>query len=504
MANDDLTLLREYARQNSEPAFAELVERHIKLVYSVALRQVRDAHLAEEVTQAVFIILAQKANSLSDKVILSGWLCRVARCTSAKLLRTQLRRSQREQEAYIQSMVNKPESANWGQIAPVLDDALEKLEHKDHDALVLRYFENRSFAEVGAALGATEGAAKMRVGRALEKLRTFISRRGVVSTAAALAEGLSVNSVQAVPLSLGKTVTAMALSKGAAVSTSTLTLTQGAMKIMAWTKIKTIVGVGLGALLAVGTTIIVVKEVQDHRTYPWQVTNANSQEGVNALNTTPPQVTIVPSKYKTDAGRGGLLDDIPPQNQWRYIGIHSTPAKMIERAYFDGTSLTPSEIAWPPNMPNGYYDYIANLPSGSQQALQTLIKKKFGLVGKYEDRSISVLLLQAASPSALKLTPSAPQPAGNKQPMTPVSNGFAHYKNLSMFKLAEILKSRIQMPVIDQTGLTGNYDMEIPDNPDDSATQTVADTERWLIKSFGLKLVPTNMPIKMLVVEKAT
>ena len=106
--NDDLALLREYARRNSEEAFAALVSRHVNLVYSVALRQVRDPHLAEEITQAVFIILARKAGSLGDKTILPGWLCRTARYASANALTIQRRRQRREQEAHMQSILNEP------------------------------------------------------------------------------------------------------------------------------------------------------------------------------------------------------------------------------------------------------------------------------------------------------------------------------------------------------------------------------------------------------------
>src|SRR5208282_5655345 len=126
MPNDDLNLLREYARRNSEEAFAALVSRHVNLVYSVALRQVRDAHLAEEVTQAVFIILARKADSLGDKTILPGWLCRTARYASSNALTMQRRRQRREQEAYMESILNETtnESAlneTWNEIAPLLD-----------------------------------------------------------------------------------------------------------------------------------------------------------------------------------------------------------------------------------------------------------------------------------------------------------------------------------------------------------------------------------------------
>jgi RNA polymerase sigma factor (sigma-70 family) len=254
--NDDLTLLREYARRNSEEAFAVLVSRHVNLVYSVALRQVRDPHLAEEITQAVFIILARKAAALGPKTILSGWLCRTARYASANALTIQRRRQRREQEAHMQTILNEPESdETWNQIAPLLDGAMEKLGKKDHDAVVLRFFEGRNFKEVGAALGASEDAAKMRVNRALEKLHRFFSKRGISSTTAIIAGAVSANSIQAAPVALAKSVTDVAIAKGAAISGSTLILVKGTMKTMTWLKIK--FGV-IGTFGLVATTVIVV------------------------------------------------------------------------------------------------------------------------------------------------------------------------------------------------------------------------------------------------------
>ena len=257
--NDDLTLLRRYSREHSEEAFAAIVSQHINLVYSVALRQVRDAHLAEEITQAVFIILARKADSLDDKTIVRGWLCRTARYASANALTIQRRRQEREQEAFMQSQLKSQddvsrEAKTWNQIAPLLDTAMESLGKQDHDALVLRFFQNKSFAEVGAALDASESAAKMRVGRALEKLRKFLVKRGIPSTTAVITGLVSANSVQAAPSGLAKTISTVAAAKGATASTSTLTLIKGALKVMAWTKAKTAIVIGGVLILAAGTT----------------------------------------------------------------------------------------------------------------------------------------------------------------------------------------------------------------------------------------------------------
>ena len=263
---DDMALVREYAERNSEEAFATLVSRHVNLVYSVALQQVHDSHLAEEITQAVFIILAQKAKSLSTKTILSGWLYRTAHYASANALKIQQRRQRREQEAYMQSTLNEPESEDaWAQIAPLLSAALAQLGEKDHDAIVLRFFDGKNMSEVGAALGVSENTAKTRVSRAVEKLRTIFLRRGVSLSTVAIAGAISANSVQAAPGALATSITAAAMTKGAAASSSTLTLIKGVLKIMAWTKMKTAIVAGIGLLLAAGTATVAVKEIAAHR-----------------------------------------------------------------------------------------------------------------------------------------------------------------------------------------------------------------------------------------------
>ena len=134
-----------------------------------------------------------------------------------------------------------------------------RLGEKDRNAIVLRFFENKNLREVGLALGASEDAAKMRVNRALEKLRKFFTKRGVNSTTAIIAGAVSANSVQAAPVALAKTISAVAVAKGAAASGSTLTLVKGALKIMAWTKAKTAVVAGAVVIFAGGTATVTLE-----------------------------------------------------------------------------------------------------------------------------------------------------------------------------------------------------------------------------------------------------
>ena len=259
---DDHDLLAEFARTESEAAFAALVARYVNLVYSAALRFAGNPHHAEEITQAVFIILARRAGKLSPRAVLSGWLYQTTRLTAANFMKGEIRRQHREQEAYMQSILTEPDAAAWQQLAPHLDEAMGRLGDTDRDAIVLRFFENKTAREVGAALKLTEAAAHKRVNRALEKLRKLFSKRGVTLSSAIIAGAVSANSVQAAPAALAGTISAVAVAKGATASISTLTLVKGALKIMAWTKAKTAVVAGVAILLAGATTAVIVEATQ--------------------------------------------------------------------------------------------------------------------------------------------------------------------------------------------------------------------------------------------------
>ena len=170
---DASQLLRAYVAESSEEAFRSLVEHHISLVYSTALRVVcGDATLAKDVTQIVFTDLARKAQALPAKVVLSGWLYRHTTFVASKLLRSESRRRSREKEAVIMNAPDESEAV-WNQLTPLLDSAIGSLSARDRDAVVMRYFEKQDFRSLAAALHLTEDAAQKRVARALEKLRHY-------------------------------------------------------------------------------------------------------------------------------------------------------------------------------------------------------------------------------------------------------------------------------------------------------------------------------------------
>ncbi len=255
---DDAELLRRHVQEHADDAFAELVRRHLNFVYSAALRQVNgDTHLAQDVTQLVFTDLARKAGTLTGRRVLAGWLFVSTRFAAAKLVRGERRRHAREQEVHImEKLLNGAGTPmEWERVRPVLDEALGELGETDREAILLRFFEGREFADVGARLRLNENTARMRVERALDKLHALLARRGVTSTTGALAIALANQAVVAAPAGLALTVTSAALTGAAAAGAGTAAT--AAATFMSMTKLQ--LGIS-GALAVAGVSGLAVQQ----------------------------------------------------------------------------------------------------------------------------------------------------------------------------------------------------------------------------------------------------
>jgi uncharacterized protein (TIGR03435 family) len=509
-AMDDMALLREYAARNSEDAFAELVSRRVNFVYSAALRQVHDPHLAEEVTQAVFIILARKAKTISDKTLLTGWLFRTTRFAARSQIRAAARRRHHEQEAQMQTELQSTAADDtWNQLAPLLDEALAALGETDRRALLLRYFEKKSLAEVGNILGTGEDTARKRVGRALEKLHRFFHRRGLSSTTAILAGTISANSIQAAPVALAKSVTAVAIAKGSMAAASTLTLVKGTLKLMTLAKLKIAALIGAAAILATGTTVVVNKVVaQSSPVNEIAVPSSSIDDSAwakidaQALNALPPVFILRPTHFAVPgAGIGGGMARAGNKLLGRAIPFD----ELMSLAY----DVDPARVVSPPDKPSGGYDLLMTTPDASRERLQAEIQRQLGYVAHRVSRQTDVLLLAVKQTDAPGLRPSRGRSGGQVAASSSSSSraGAAVKKktvtlqNQPISNLVKNLQGSFDRPILDRTGLTGNYDisMDITLGPGDSESDAIA---RTLPAQLGLELVPARELIELLTVEK--
>lgn len=234
---DDPRLLSEYASNGSDEAFSHLVRRHVNMVYASALRRTGDPHLAEEIVQATFIILAKKAAAWKAGTILPAWLHRTAQFVAADALKLKRRRLKHEQIAA--RMEPSTAETNWQDVAPLLDDLLVQLREADRTAIILRFFENKSLREVGQALGWSEDTAQKRVARALDKLRAAFARHGILASSAGLAGLLATHGVQAAPATVMDSVSALATTLDSRVAGSLTDIVAETLAAMFWSRIKT-------------------------------------------------------------------------------------------------------------------------------------------------------------------------------------------------------------------------------------------------------------------------
>lgn len=225
---DDASLLRHYAAEGSEPAFRELVRRHLAMVHATARRVIACApHLADDIAQNAFTDLAKKAATLPKGTVLAGWLHRHTCYLALNAVRAENRRQARERTAMEMHAVNNNAGVDehWARLAPVLDEALNHLEVEDRDAIVLRYLEQRDLRSVGLAIGVSEDTAQKRVTRALDKLRGLLRHREITVSATVLAATLDAGSVASTQASLAVLVSATAVTTAA--TTAGFSLTPG-------------------------------------------------------------------------------------------------------------------------------------------------------------------------------------------------------------------------------------------------------------------------------------
>lgn len=272
--NDDAELLLRYARERSEEAMTELVRRHLPLIYHAALRQVRgNTHLAQEAAQEVIIAMARKAASLAKAPSLTGWLY-VSACYSArKLIRSAERRQHWEQQA----METHSPEVEWHRIRPEIDALMLKLGDGDRAALLMRFFEGMRLSEIGRQLGISDDGARLRVDRALEKLRQLLARRGITSTGTALGSALAAHAAQPISAGLAATITASATAQLAA-GTGAATGTAAALKVLIMSKST--------------VTICAVLAVAAGSAYYLRPTSASSSRPVPNLSSTPPTLPL--------------------------------------------------------------------------------------------------------------------------------------------------------------------------------------------------------------------
>jgi uncharacterized protein (TIGR03435 family) len=296
-----------------------------------------------------------------------------------------------------------------------------------------------------------------------------------------------------------KTFSTVAVAKGATVSASTLTLSKGALNIMAWTKAKTAVIAGVCVLLAAGTATVGIKEIQEHRTYPWQAGGREGWFSGQLLNQQPPQIRILASSF-TNFAEGTAGD--------KEMGT-GIPAQGVVAAAYGSTSARTIASAI---LPRGRYDFIASLTQGNAQALQREVQKKWGVTGRVETRDTEVLVLRVKNPAAPGLKRTAHL---NDAYMMEIHPDELRCQNQALRDVCEELEVLANRPVIDQTGLTGHFDFDLHvdwgwtpgcNAPNPDLTQpfiNLNNVREALLSQLGLELVPTNLPVEMLVVGRA-
>lgn len=399
----DLELLAEYARSGTQNAFAELVFRHVDLVFTAARRQVRDPHLAEDVTQAVFLVLASKAGTIGAKVVLEGWLLNATRFAARDALRRRQRRQRYETEAAHQrsQQVQRGEPSSLSiaeqqeyvdRLDSILDSALSRLGTASRDALVLRFFHDKSFRDVGQELGIGEQAAKQRVCRGLHQLRKILAQSGLQIPLEGLGIALGARGVLPAPPGLAHAIAAVG-GKAALAAGGSVSLAKGAMTLMAWTKAKIVAATVAGLLLLSGGAVVVHHYAAANRVV---VLNPG-----DALPLTTPQAIPTPVSWGLGA---------PPQPVIAYSGPAITGTVLDPAGKpLAGASVTVSSSSF---AVDAYWNPAAKIPPGTMATTSSdgrfelmPIEKPNAVVVRCDAGYAAAIVEDAAKPMSITVAP---------------------------------------------------------------------------------------------------
>lgn len=259
----DALLIRRYVREQSEAAFAEIMSRYRSFVYFTCLREAGNAQVAEDAAQSVFLILARKAPALSGKASLAGWLFQTARLTAKDALRRERRRQKSEQEAARAAELESRMPQETTLPGEVLNETLAALKEAEREAVHLRFFDDRSFREIGTLLNVSEDTAQKRVARALGKMRAQLARQDLTLTVTALAGLLQAEAGRTEPLPPFGVHPSGFSASGASAKTFSQQIAQGVLQAMWITKAGWTAGVLCLGFAAIGLSVAVLKTSAD-------------------------------------------------------------------------------------------------------------------------------------------------------------------------------------------------------------------------------------------------
>jgi uncharacterized protein (TIGR03435 family) len=517
-STSDQELLRAYARENSHAAFGAIVDRHARWMFASAFRQLGDRQLAEDATQAVFVLLAQKAGKMAEPQKLSGWLFRALGYTVKTLRRAGRRRRLHEQQAASERSIVQETDPDISELAARLDVAVAGLAGRDRTAILLRFYQERSFGQIAEALGISEAAARKRVLRGTVRLRKLLMSRLNGAEVVAALSAAAATGVDSAPGALAQSAARVALAHqaGVGISSSVLTASKGTAYLMAAsTKIK-ILAIGLIVFcLAVPTSVLVYRYSPDLFSFAapsdaspaaagdssaqdavdtdpddfWRVQNLSSYQ----VGIFPPRVKILPTKFPLSA-KTRLTGAAPGVG--KFVGIGVTVRAIVAIAY----KANRQQVIFESAEPTLKYDFISTLAQGSSEALQGELKTRLGLVGRWENRTVDALLMRVRNPGARGLH--KPTPGGEFVFEVNDAVGQMRWDDQPLSRAPELLDFELNMPVIDQTGLTQHFSVDVDweevgdRDPDHDALK------KAVLENLGIELVPSREPVEVLVVGK--